>query len=113
MVWKKFLMHGEPKILDNKVNVTVGQVAREHIETPKTGTADQRQIMAALELLGWEQQKQSWGKRYWLKPDNVISRHPATSAIGMDCPKASVIFAPQQTAKCARRRPLYGKSCYS
>ena len=61
MVWKKFLMHGEPKILDNKVNVTVGQVAREHIETPKTGTADQRQIMAALELLGWEQQKQSWG----------------------------------------------------
>jgi predicted P-loop ATPase len=48
--------------------VTVGQVAREalFIETPRIGTADQRRIAAALELLGWHRLPKNWkGERWW------------------------------------------------
>jgi predicted P-loop ATPase len=50
--------------------VTIGQLAREaiHLETPRIGTADQRRIAAALELLGWKRLPKNWeGKRYWVK----------------------------------------------
>jgi predicted P-loop ATPase len=50
--------------------VTVGQVAREalFIETPRIGTADQRRIAAALELLGWRRLPKNWkGERWWEK----------------------------------------------
>lgn len=50
--------------------VTVGQVAKEalFIETPRIGTADQRRIAAALELLGWHRlPKDGEGKRWWGK----------------------------------------------
>ena len=56
--------------LAGATKVTVGQVAREalHIETPRIGTAEQRQVAAALEQLGWKRQPQSWdGKRWWAK----------------------------------------------
>lgn len=50
--------------------VTVGQVARDalSIETPRIGTADQRRIAAALELLGWRRLPKNWkGERWWEK----------------------------------------------
>ena len=50
--------------------VTIGQVAREalSIETPRIGTADQRRIAAALELLGWHRLPKNWkGERWWEK----------------------------------------------
>jgi predicted P-loop ATPase len=50
--------------------VTIGQVAREalFIETPRIGTADQRRIAAALELLGWRRLPKNWkGERWWEK----------------------------------------------
>jgi predicted P-loop ATPase len=56
--------------LETKIKITVGGVAREAlgIETPRIGTAEQRRIAAALELLGWKRQPQSWdGKRHWAK----------------------------------------------
>src|SRR5262249_53482901 len=51
--------------------VTIGQVACEALsfETQRIGTADQRRIAAALDLLGWKRQPQAWdGKRWWTKP---------------------------------------------
>jgi predicted P-loop ATPase len=54
--------------LETNSKVTVGQVAREAlgIETPRIGTAEQRRIAAALELLGWKRQKKDWqGNRWW------------------------------------------------
>jgi predicted P-loop ATPase len=51
--------------------VTVGQVAREalHIETARIGTAEQRRITAALDLLGWKRGRREagTGKRWWTK----------------------------------------------
>lgn len=60
--------------LATKSRVTIGGVAREglFIETPRIGTADQRRIAAALELLGWRRErpdgKTDWqGKRWWVR----------------------------------------------
>jgi len=56
--------------LKTKEKVTVGEVARSalDIETPRIGTADQRRITAALELLGWHRLPVDWqGKRWWSK----------------------------------------------
>ena len=56
--------------VSNKTKVTVGEVARNalQIETPKIGTADQRRITAALELIGWKRLPVDWeGKRWWTK----------------------------------------------
>jgi predicted P-loop ATPase len=50
--------------------VTVGEIARSalFIETPRIGTADQRRIVAVLELLGWRRLPKDWqGKRWWSK----------------------------------------------
>jgi predicted P-loop ATPase len=59
--------------LKTQSRVTVGQVAHEalHFETAKVGTADQRRITAALEVLGWKREradgKGDWaGKRWWI-----------------------------------------------
>ena len=54
--------------LKTHIKVTVGQIARDalHIETPRIGTAEQRRIAAALELLGWVRlPKDCQGKRWW------------------------------------------------
>jgi predicted P-loop ATPase len=56
--------------VSSKSRVTVGEVAKSalEIETPRIGTADQRRIAAALDLLGWKRQPQaSDGKRWWTK----------------------------------------------
>jgi predicted P-loop ATPase len=55
--------------LKNKDKVTIGQVARDalSIETPHIGTADQRRIAAALELLGWRRLPRSGEARWWSK----------------------------------------------
>jgi predicted P-loop ATPase len=50
--------------------VTIGQIAREvlHIDTPKIGTAEQRRIAAALEILEWRRGKRGdSGERWWVK----------------------------------------------
>jgi predicted P-loop ATPase len=52
----------------SKVSIT--QVAREalFLDTPRIGTAEQRRIAAAMELLGWRRLSKDWqGKRYWTK----------------------------------------------
>jgi predicted P-loop ATPase len=54
----------------SQTKVTVGEIARNalSIETPRIGTADQRRIAAALELLGWKRQPVAWdGTRWWAK----------------------------------------------
>jgi predicted P-loop ATPase len=56
--------------IGTKEKITVSQVAREalHIETPNIGTAEQRRITAALDLLGWKRLKKDWkGNRWWSK----------------------------------------------
>jgi predicted P-loop ATPase len=48
--------------------VTISQIAKDalSIETPRIGTADQRRIAAALEILGWRRlPKDSKGTRWW------------------------------------------------
>jgi predicted P-loop ATPase len=54
--------------LKSHTKVTVGQVAREALgfDKQRIGTADQRRIAAALELLGWHRLPKDWeGKRWW------------------------------------------------
>lgn len=56
------------KYVEGHDRVTVWQVARDalSIETPRIGTADQRRIAAALELLGWRRlPKDHEGRRWW------------------------------------------------
>jgi predicted P-loop ATPase len=59
--------------LEGKDKVTIGEVAREalSIETPRNGTADQRRIAAALEILQWHRlPKDRTGTRWW-GPDDA------------------------------------------
>jgi predicted P-loop ATPase len=54
----------------SRSRVTVGEVARSalSIETPRIGTADQRRIAAALEMIGWRRLPIGGdGKRWWGK----------------------------------------------
>ena len=49
---------------------TIGQVATQALgfDKPRIGTADQRRIAAAMDLLGWKRGKMDWqGKRWWVK----------------------------------------------
>jgi hypothetical protein len=49
--------------------VTITQVAREalFLDTPRLGTAEQRRIAAAMELLGWKRLPRSKQGRFWTK----------------------------------------------
>jgi predicted P-loop ATPase len=65
---------GIGKYLRTQSKVTVGQVACDALgfQTPKVGTADQRRITAAMEVLGWKRERADgatdWqGKRWWVK----------------------------------------------
>ena len=55
--------------IETKSKVTVGEIARESlsIETQRIGTADQRRIMAVLEILGWRRlpREGGTGTRWW------------------------------------------------
>jgi predicted P-loop ATPase len=56
--------------LQGNSKVTVGQVAHQALlfDTAHIGTADQRRIAAAMELLGWRRQPKDWeGKRWWTR----------------------------------------------
>jgi predicted P-loop ATPase len=61
------------KYLRTQSRVTVGQVAREALDfaTAKVGTADQRRITAAMEVLRWRREREDgktdWqGQRWWV-----------------------------------------------
>ena len=63
-VWQELIA----SYLANQERVTVGQVAREaiFIDSAKIGTADQRRISAAMEMLGWNRlPKDRQGNRWW------------------------------------------------
>lgn len=56
--------------LHNLERVTIGQIAREalHIDTERIGTAEQRRIAAALEILRWKRgNRGDKGERWWVK----------------------------------------------
>jgi predicted P-loop ATPase len=57
------------RFLTGRTKVTVGEIARValDIETKRLGTADQRRIMSALELLGWGRDKRTAAGRWWSK----------------------------------------------
>ena len=53
--------------LEDHDKITVGEIARDalSIETPRIGTAEQRRITAALELLGWRRLPRGHGGTRW------------------------------------------------
>jgi predicted P-loop ATPase len=76
----------EEKIEDylaTQFRVTVGQVAHEALgmEAQRIGTADQRRIAAAMELLHWDHElpdgKTDWqGKRWWVRLEPPLEPTP-------------------------------------
>jgi predicted P-loop ATPase len=53
--------------LANASKVTITQIAREALllDTPRLGTAEQRRIAAAMEMLGWKRLPRSKQGRFW------------------------------------------------